>query len=230
MSVMVTRILFIDRITLCMLLVVGMGSLLFNSTNRVTADEKAATQAPQVAQLVLHPKVKQRCLQILRDGMRSDEFWPSIHAAEGLTLAGYGGEVRKHLQPKLKTETDDQKRCGLARELVRAGDKAPVAIMLDILAKDDPYEDREPCNKLWTTLSIDWHGDVSICCRDFDMTTKLGNIFTDPVESIWNGPEIRAVRRSMVQNDYASLPLCGPCPEWAWVNGVIKNREEWEED
>ncbi len=100
----------------------------------------------------------------------------------------------------------------------------------DVLDKDSPQKDRQPCDKLWTTLSIDWHGDATICCRDFDLKTKIGNIFTDPVESIWNGPEIRAIRRSMVQNDYGSLALCGPCPEWAWVNGVIKNREEWEED
>jgi len=73
-------------------------------------------------------------LKVLRDGLRSNEFWPSIHAAEALTLAGQGGEVRKYLEPKLKTETDDQKRCGIARELVRAGDVFRDRIMLDILA------------------------------------------------------------------------------------------------
>lgn len=88
---------------------------------------------------------------------------------------------------------------------------------------------REPCDKLWTSLSVDWRGDVSICCRDFDMKTRLGNVFRDPIDSIWNGPEIRAVRRAMVGNDYRSLPLCGPCPEWAWVNGRLPERREYEE-
>ena len=73
------------------------------------------------------------CLKVLREGLRSDEFWPSIHAAEGLTLGGYGREVRAHLEPKLKTEKDDQHRCGLARELVRAGDKDKLKIMIGIL-------------------------------------------------------------------------------------------------
>ncbi|MDP6034854.1 MAG: HEAT repeat domain-containing protein, partial [Verrucomicrobiota bacterium] len=73
------------------------------------------------------------CLEVLREGLRSDEFWPSIHAAEGLTLGGYGREVRAHLEPKLKTEKDDQHRCGLARELVRAGDKDKLKIMIGIL-------------------------------------------------------------------------------------------------
>ncbi len=79
------------------------------------------------------------CLEVLREGLRSDEFWPSIHAAEGLTLGGYGREVRTYLEPKLKTEKDDQHRCGLARELVRSGDKDKLKIMIGILEGKDDY-------------------------------------------------------------------------------------------
>ena len=71
--------------------------------------------------------------------MEADDFWPSIHAAEGLSLAGHGHEVRIHLRGLLKTETDLQKRCGLARELVRAGDRRQVAEMIRILEADDTH-------------------------------------------------------------------------------------------
>lgn len=87
----------------------------------------------------LTPAHRERCLHILSAGLRAGEFWPSIHAAEGLTLGGQGEEVRRFLEPKLKTETDDQKRCGIARELVRAGDRAKAAVMLGILAKPDAH-------------------------------------------------------------------------------------------
>jgi len=87
----------------------------------------------------LSDELHARCLKTLRDGIHSGEFWPSIHAAEGLTLAGRGDEVRQHLEPKLPLEKDDQRRCGLARELVRAGDRDQAQVMLDILAGDDPY-------------------------------------------------------------------------------------------
>jgi len=83
--------------------------------------------------------IRDKCLRILREGMRGEEFWPAIHAAEGLTLAGKGSEVREFLAPKLGQEKDDQKRCGIARELVRAGDRKSAKVMLDILAGDDPY-------------------------------------------------------------------------------------------
>ena len=82
------------------------------------------------------------CLTVLRDGLNAkgkDDFWASIHAAEALTLAGKGDEVRAFLEPKLETEKDDQKRVGLSREMVRAGDREKAEIMLGILKGDDRH-------------------------------------------------------------------------------------------
>jgi len=95
--------------------------------------------APKSEGIWLSKQVKKKSLEVLRIALRSEEFWPSMHAAEALTVAGYGEEVRAYLEPKLKTETDDQHRCGLARELVRAGDRAKAAIMLNILEGDDTH-------------------------------------------------------------------------------------------
>lgn len=85
------------------------------------------------AAVPLEPALRERCLAVLREGLASDEFWPAMHAAEALTLAGEGQEVLAAL--KKRSETDDQKRCGLAREAVRAGDRSKIAVLLDILAK-----------------------------------------------------------------------------------------------
>src|SRR5690606_22408226 len=79
--------------------------------------------------LKLEEATHARCLKVLREGLASDDFWPSIHAAEGLTLGGYGDEVIAALTPKLASETDDQRRCGLARELVRAGQRLQTRVM-----------------------------------------------------------------------------------------------------
>lgn len=106
--------------------------------------------------ITLSPQVRARCVEILRSGLRAEDFWPAMHAAEALSLAGYGDEVRSSLEPRLKTETDDRHRCGLARELVRAGDLSQSAIMLDILAKQDPYGHVHACESLFK------------CCRTGD--------------------------------------------------------------
>lgn len=117
-------------------------------------------------------EVNGSCLDVLREGVRSDEFWPSIHAAEALTLAGHGEEVRELLEPKLKTETDDQKRCGLSRELVRAGDHSKAAVMLRILAGDDEYGHVHAAESLYKVWEI---GD-GVAMRRAMAQTKNANL------------------------------------------------------
>lgn len=97
--------------------------------------EDAAVREP----IELDAATRERCLAVLRDGLRGDDFWPAMHAAEGLSVAGFGAEVRAALVSRLASETDDQRRCGLARELVRAGELRCVRVMLEILAGADPY-------------------------------------------------------------------------------------------
>src|SRR5690606_32560288 len=94
------------------------------------------------------------CLAILREGLASDAFWPSMHAAEALTRAGRGDEVLTALAGRPDKETDDQKRCGVARERVRAGDRSMTAAMLDILAKDDPYGHVHAAESLYKVLQV----------------------------------------------------------------------------
>ena len=89
--------------------------------------------------LTLEQKTRDRCVEILRGGIRDKEFWPSIHAAEGLTIAGHGDEVTAHLSGVSLEDLDDQQKCGVSRELVRAGDRSRAKIMLDILAGEDSF-------------------------------------------------------------------------------------------
>lgn len=118
----------------------------------------------------LSDQLRSRCLKTLRDGMKSDEFWPSIHAAEGLTLAGQGDEVREFLEPKLPLEKDDQRRCGLARELVRAGDRDKAQVMLDILAGEDPFGHVHAAESLYKVNEI---GDAKAMKRAARQTENI---------------------------------------------------------
>ena len=72
----------------------------------------AASAGESRAQLA--PAVRQRCLTVLETGLRSKEFWPSMHAAEALTQAGRGEVVLNALKGRIETEKDDQRKCGLA--------------------------------------------------------------------------------------------------------------------
>lgn len=80
-----------------------------------------------------------KAVRVLRLGFAGEAFWPSMHAAEALSVAGHGESLIAPLQEKLKTEKDDQHRCGLARELIRAGHKEAKHVLLEIINGQDPY-------------------------------------------------------------------------------------------
>lgn len=113
------------------------------------ADETGADRQYQLAD-----EIRVKCLKVIRDGLRSEEFWPSIHAAEALTIAGSGEEVKKFLSPKLQTETDEQRRCGLARELVRAGDLGRDVVLFRILDDVDSKGQVHAAESLYKLNSI----------------------------------------------------------------------------
>ncbi len=94
----------------------------------MSADDSVRTQPQYV-----DPQLISECLLILRSGLASDEFWPAMHAAEALTYSDSGSEVITALKDRLPKEQDDQRRCGLVRELYRAGDHSHLQILFDVL-------------------------------------------------------------------------------------------------
>lgn len=117
--------------------------------------------------MTLSPETKTHCLQILREALgvtAEDEFWFGMHAAEALTIAGYGDEVRLAIEPKLKTEKDGQHRCGIARELVRAGDREKISILLEELSRPEPYALTHAAESLYKVFEI---GDEAIMRKRF---------------------------------------------------------------
>lgn len=129
-----SRTSILKRLTLAVTL-----ALPLTLASQLTPGNATAAQPTAPASVPLDDALRQRCLKQLRDGLASGEFWPAMHAAEALSYAGLGEEVREALWPKLPEDKDDQHRCGLAREIVRAGDRRALPVLFDVLAKADPY-------------------------------------------------------------------------------------------
>lgn len=108
-----------------------------------------------------------KALGILRAGLMAETFWPSLHAAEALTLEGHAAESRSALVPRLERETDDQRRCGLARELFRAGNRKAVQVLLEILASDNPHGHLHAAESLF---KVRQQGDGVALRRSFAQT------------------------------------------------------------
>jgi sialidase-1 len=123
--------------------------------------------------MTLTPEINAKALETLRAGIRLEDpgkFWVTMHAAEGLTLAGHGDEVIPLLEPKLSTETDAQRLCGLARELVRAGKREPLAVLTEVLRREDPYGHTHAAESLYKVFEV---GDEAVMRERFETSANI---------------------------------------------------------
>ncbi len=79
----------------------------------------------------------QQCLNVLREGVKGDEFWPSIHAAEALIKEDYAFEATPLLTTRMGAERDRRKIAGYARALATTDYNQSVVALQDILLSDD---------------------------------------------------------------------------------------------
>lgn len=110
-----------------------------------------------------------KSLQILRQGLHSDEFWPSIHSAEALIDAGYGFEVNPVLREKLKAEEKDVYRASIAKALLRGGRRDAIVVLQDIILGNDEAAQLESLKGLFHEVAV---ADTSIVGNLLRTTTS----------------------------------------------------------
>ena len=163
--------------------------------------------------------VRQRCFAILLEGLRSDQFWPSMHAAEALTQAGRGARVLEALKGRLATETDDQHRCGLAREQVRAGERGPAAVMLSILADKQSKGRIHAAESLYKVREV---GDGKLLRAALDEGDPVLEMMA--AAALFRGGDKAAlarVRRHLSNADATKARIA------AWIVGRLGDRSDW---
>lgn len=149
------------------------------------------------------PPDRDRCLAVLREGLTSGEFWPSMHAAEALSQEGAGAEVRRALAPRLATEADARRRCGIARELVRAGDLSHVRTLLDVLASPDTHGHAHACESLYKVREV---GDGVLLRRAMnEPETSPRSLMAAAALARWGHPEAFALVRKTLDHPDETL-------------------------
>ena len=117
--------------------------------------------------------IRHRALEVLRSGLSSEEFWPSMHAAEGLNAAEHQNEVIQTLAKRLERDTDDQHRCGLARELIRAGNRSYVTVLFDILSDEQSNGRTHAAESLFKVAEIGDGRRLRAAMADDDLRQSL---------------------------------------------------------
>lgn len=174
----------------------------------------------------LRPEIREKALTILRGALDladdPEQFWVAMHAAEGLTLGGYGDELQKPLEPRLKTEKDAQRLCGLARELVRAGHREHVAVMTEVLKRDDSYGHTHAAESLYKVIEV---GDEAVMRERFKTGSdlKLRLMAAAALARKLDDAEAYAfIRKSLASDDPDGIQI------GSWILSVIGNKDDIE--
>lgn len=67
------------------------------------------------------------------------------------------------------------------------------------------------CPYPWMSLYVASNGDVVACCRDLRHKTVLGNLITESLPSIWNGPKYQQMRASLLAQEPQAVSACHDC-------------------
>jgi len=67
------------------------------------------------------------------------------------------------------------------------------------------------CPYPWTSLSVASNGEVVACSRDLRHQSVLGNLFTQPLDDVWNGAPMQKLRRHLIDERPDRNGACAAC-------------------
>ncbi len=71
---------------------------------------------------------------------------------------------------------------------------------------------KEPsCVLPWRQLSISWDGKLSICCRDLEFTTIIGELKANTISELWNSEKMKEFRKKLSSGKKNEIPICKGC-------------------
>ena len=73
---------------------------------------------------------------------------------------------------------------------------------------------RYACPMLWKNGFVYLDGRVTPCCADVNANLVMGNVMGTSLEEIWNGREMRRLRRDHLRGRYRRYPICVRCDDW----------------
>ena len=74
------------------------------------------------------------------------------------------------------------------------------------------------CPEAFDKLSINWNGDVTLCCADYDNFMIVGNILDSDIKKIFNSKAAKEYREIIAKGQYGRIECCKNCYETVPLN------------
>lgn len=76
------------------------------------------------------------------------------------------------------------------------------------------YADK-PCVSVFSSMAINFDGDVQLCDSDVEQKVILGNIKTQTLKDIWNSEKFREIRQYHINGQRNKIEICKGCDHWS---------------
>jgi len=80
------------------------------------------------------------------------------------------------------------------------------------------------CAKPFREMSIRWDGSVAICCNDWPGYYHCGNVVTDGLDKVWNGPAFAAARKVLYHGKRGMIKPCNGCDALSYRVGLLPDK------
>ena len=75
---------------------------------------------------------------------------------------------------------------------------------------------RVPCPRLYSTQVITCDGDVAMCCQDYNVSEKLGNVFVDGYDLWTDNIHLQRLKSLHEAGEWGKIPICKDCTVYAY--------------
>jgi radical SAM protein with 4Fe4S-binding SPASM domain len=96
-------------------------------------------------------------------------------------------------------------------------------ILVDLSNKESMIEERlKICPEVFGKLSIDWDGQVTACCSDYDRKMVVGDISENTIYEIFHNDIIEKYRDILRKKRFDQIPHCSRCFDLMSLQGKNK--------
>ena len=90
---------------------------------------------------------------------------------------------------------------------------------------------RVPCADLWFKMVINWKGQVSLCCFDWQYNQGIGHVADTEgwLGSVWHSRNMIGHRKAHIERRYKDISICEKCTTWG-EPAELDAYVDWSED
>lgn len=76
------------------------------------------------------------------------------------------------------------------------------------------FDQRLPCEKVFTDIVIYWDGTVAVCNHDWNRSEYIGNVSDNSIQDIWTGNKYNEIRKRHLEGKLKNDNTCKDCDHW----------------